>query len=88
MAHQPLGGQPVGVVRAQCRYPAANRRSDVSSWAVQKGILVVAKLCDKDFRSILSQRGPVRFLDPSPHIGFNIFDEENGQLTTNKAPWD
>lgn len=53
--------------------------------------LQLFKLREADFRSIedlLSQRGPVRFLDPSPHIGFDIFDEENDQLTADKAPWD
>ncbi|TGJ82897.1 hypothetical protein E0Z10_g5853 [Xylaria hypoxylon] len=121
MAHQPLGGRPVGVVRAHSDIPrpiddpiliATASRLDKStaqtalSWAVQKGIPVVPKsvqehhlrqnlqlfrLCDTDFRSIedlLSRRGAVRFLDPSPHIGFNIFDEENDQPTADKAPWD
>lgn len=31
--------------------------------------------------------GPVRFLDPSRHIGFDIFDEGNEQPTTDSAPW-
>ncbi|KAI0459648.1 aldo-keto reductase [Xylaria acuta] len=121
MAHQPLGGRPVGVVRAHADIPrpiddpmliaTASRLGKSTaqtalSWAVQKGIPVVPKsvqehhlrqnlqlfrLCDTDFRSIedlLSGRGPVRFLDPSPHIGFNIFDEENDQPTADKAPWD
>ena len=34
------------------------------------------------------KRGPVRFLDPSRHLGFDIFDEENDQPTANSAPWD
>ncbi|KAI1116130.1 aldo-keto reductase [Nemania sp. NC0429] len=121
MAHQPLGGRPVGVVRAHAEIPrpiddptlitTASRLGKSTaqialSWAVQKGIPVVPKsiqehhlsqnlqlfqLCDTDFRSIedlSSQRGPVRFLDPSPHIGFNIFDEENDQPTADRAPWD
>ncbi|TRX97655.1 hypothetical protein FHL15_001410 [Xylaria flabelliformis] len=121
MAHQPLGGRPVGVVRAHADIPrpiddpmliaTASRLGKSTaqtalSWAVQKGIPVVPKsvqehhlrqnlqlfrLCDTDFRSIedlLSQRGPIRFLDPSPHIGFDIFDEENDQPTADKAPWD
>ncbi|KAI1190696.1 hypothetical protein F5B17DRAFT_51600 [Nemania serpens] len=121
MAHQPLGGRPVGVVRAYADTPrpiddpiliatASRLRKSTSqialSWAVQKGIPVVPKsvqerhlrqnlqlfrLCDTDFQSIehlSSQRGPVRFLDPSPHIGFDIFDEENDQPTADKAPWE
>jgi alcohol dehydrogenase (NADP+) len=35
-----------------------------------------------------SKRGPIRFLDPSRHLGFNIFDEENDQPVANSAPWD
>jgi len=35
-----------------------------------------------------SERGPIRFLDPSRHLGFNIFDEENDQPVANSAPWD
>ncbi|KAI0206238.1 aldo-keto reductase [Astrocystis sublimbata] len=107
MAHQPLGGRPVGVVRAHTDTPRpVDDPTTALSWAVQKGIPVVPKsvqehhmrqnlqlfrLCDTDFQSIedmSSRRGPVRFLDPSPHIGFNIFDEENDQPTADKAPWD
>ena len=32
--------------------------------------------------------GAVRFLDPSRHLGFDIFDEENDQPVENSAPWD
>ncbi|TLD25050.1 hypothetical protein PspLS_05921 [Pyricularia sp. CBS 133598] len=32
--------------------------------------------------------GPVRFLDPSRHIGFDIFDEENDQPIADAARWD
>ncbi|KAI0863343.1 NADP-dependent oxidoreductase domain-containing protein [Xylaria cubensis] len=114
MAHQPLGGRPVGVVRAHADIPRpvddpmliATASRLALSWAVQKGIPIVPKsvqehhlrqnlqlfrLCDTDFRSIedlLSQRGPIRFLNPSSHIGFDIFDEENDQPTADKAPWD
>jgi hypothetical protein len=35
-----------------------------------------------------SERGPIRFLDPSRHLGFDIFDEENDQPVSNSAPWD
>ena len=34
------------------------------------------------------KQGPVRFLDPSSHLGFDIFDEETDQPTANSAPWD
>lgn len=34
------------------------------------------------------ERGPIRFLDPSRHLGFDIFDEENDQPVANSAPWD
>lgn len=54
--------------------------------------LLFFRLCDTDFRSIenlLSRGGPIGFLDPSPHTGFSIFDEENDQPTTaDEAPSD
>ncbi|KAK8085058.1 NADP-dependent oxidoreductase domain-containing protein [Apiospora hydei] len=36
----------------------------------------------------MTRSGALRFLDPKPHIGFDIFDEENDQPIDNKAPWD
>ncbi len=38
--------------------------------------------------SLTAQSGPFRFLDPSRHLGFDIFDEENDQPVANSAPWD
>ena len=32
--------------------------------------------------------GPIRFLDPSGHLGFNIFDEKEDQPVESRAPWD
>ncbi|MBE3047994.1 hypothetical protein IMZ48_36890 [Candidatus Bathyarchaeota archaeon] len=37
---------------------------------------------------VSADRGPIRFLDPSAHLGFDIFDEEQDQPTGNGAPWD
>ncbi|KAI1500931.1 aldo-keto reductase [Biscogniauxia marginata] len=121
MAHQPLGGRPVGVVRAHPDMPPPTEDSVIVqvatqlgkspaqvclSWAVQKGIPVIPKsvqevhmkhnlelfrLAEDNFRAIdeLSLTlGPIRFLNPLPHIGFDIFDEENDQPVDNKAPWD
>ncbi|KAI1356444.1 aldo-keto reductase [Xylaria sp. FL0043] len=118
MAHQPLGGRPVGVVRAHPDMPPPTEdpkildiasRSGMSpaqvclSWAVQRGIpvipksaqedhlkenLALGKLSDGDFDMVdkLSEfRGPIRFLDPKPHIGFDIFDEENDQPVEEEA---
>jgi hypothetical protein len=53
--------------------------------------LQLKRLPDDLFRAvdtISSQRGPIRFLDPSRHIGFDIFDEELDQPVANGAPWD
>lgn len=53
--------------------------------------LQLTRLSDEDFRTVdqlSSERGPVRFLDPSRHLGFDIFDEENDQPVANIAPWD
>ncbi|KAK4035335.1 NADP-dependent oxidoreductase domain-containing protein [Parachaetomium inaequale] len=121
MAHQPLGGRPVGVVRAHPDEPFPTddptiidiaNKSGISpaqvclAWAVQRGIPVVPKsvqeghmkenlqlrrLSDDAFEAvdgISTSRGPIRFLDPSRHLGFNIFDEENDQPVANGAPWD
>jgi diketogulonate reductase-like aldo/keto reductase len=35
-----------------------------------------------------ASQGPIRFLDPRQHLGFDIFDEENDQPVDNSAPWD
>ncbi|KAK7991738.1 hypothetical protein PG988_000532 [Apiospora saccharicola] len=121
MAHQPLGGRPVGVVRAHEGHPrpvednglleiaTKLNRSPAQvclSWAVQRGIPVVPKsvhesrlrenlnlfsLPEVDFQKVnqLSHKtGAIRFLNPKPHIGFDIFDEENDEPVDNKAPWD
>ncbi|KAL6700737.1 NADP-dependent oxidoreductase domain-containing protein [Trichoderma pleuroticola] len=120
MAHQPLGGRPVEVVRgsneplptADLKINKIAARCNMSSaqvclsWAVQKGIPAVPKsvqdshmeqnlhlkrLSDDDFRTVdrlSAQRGPVRFLDPSRHLGFDIFDEDNDQPVADSAPWD
>jgi alcohol dehydrogenase (NADP+) len=34
------------------------------------------------------KRGHIRFLDPSRHLGFDIFDEKNDQPVADEAPWD
>ncbi|OPB37160.1 Aldo/keto reductase [Trichoderma guizhouense] len=120
MAHQPLGGRPVEVVRGSNEpFPTADLKINEMaakykissaqvclSWAVQKGIPVVPKsvqvshmeqnlhlkrLSEDDFRTVdrlSTQRGPVRFLDPSRHLGFDIFDEDNDQPVADSAPWD
>ncbi|KAK8116002.1 aldo-keto reductase [Apiospora sp. TS-2023a] len=121
MAHQPLGGRPVGVVRAHEGHPRPVEDSEVLeiarklgrspaqvclSWAVQRGIPVVPKsvhesrlsenlnlfsLPEVDLQKVnkLSHKtGDIRFLDPKPHIGFDIFDEENDEPVDDKAPWD
>lgn len=51
----------------------------------------LTRLSDEDFRAVeqlSSKRGPVRYLDPSRHLGFDIFDEDNDQPVANSAPWD
>ncbi|KAL7791471.1 aldo-keto reductase [Trichoderma ceciliae] len=120
MAHQPLGGRPVEVVRGSDeQFPTADlkiieiaARREISpaqvclSWAVQRGLPVVPKsvqlvhmkqnlqltrLSGEDFHAVdqlSSERGPVRFLDPSRHLGFDIFDEENDEPAADSAPWD
>jgi hypothetical protein len=51
----------------------------------------LTRLSNDDFLAVdqlSSERGPVRFLDPSRHLGFDIFDEENDQPVANGASWD
>ncbi|AEO67579.1 uncharacterized protein THITE_2150738 [Thermothielavioides terrestris NRRL 8126] len=112
MAHQPLGGRPVPVVRAHSDEPFPTEDPTILrvaiecgmtpaqvclSWAVQRGIPVIPKsvqeehmkqnlqlkrLPDDAFRAvddITLKRRPIRFLDPSRHLGFDIFDEDNDQ---------
>lgn len=58
--------------------------------AHMKENLQLKKLPDGSFEameSISTRRGFIRFLDPTPHLGFNIFDEENDQPVANSAPW-
>jgi len=35
-----------------------------------------------------SKTGLFRYLDPSRHLGFDIFDEEADQPVSDGAPWD
>jgi alcohol dehydrogenase (NADP+) len=47
---------------------------------------------DKEDFDVISdlrkESGLVRFLDPSNHLGFDIFDENEDQPVDNSAPWD
>ncbi|KAJ2902782.1 putative alcohol dehydrogenase [Zalerion maritima] len=124
MAHSPLGGRPVGVVRANADIPFPNEDSTVKevasqsglspaqvclSWAVQKGIPVIPKsvklehmkdnlmegtkglgpeLLERVDKLAEARGGEVRFLNPGPHLGFDIFDEEMDQPIDSSAPWD
>ncbi|OTA99717.1 hypothetical protein M426DRAFT_67258 [Hypoxylon sp. CI-4A] len=121
MAHQPLGGRPVPLVRGNpdAPFPTEDQKIiDIASkcnmtpaqvclsWAVQRGIPVIPKsiseahmeqnlqlrrLPDNLFAVVdrlSSERGPLRFLDPRRHIGFDIFDEEKDQPVEDSAPWD
>ncbi|KAJ5094545.1 hypothetical protein N7456_010406 [Penicillium angulare] len=116
MAHQPLGGRPLDVVRGNPDRPLPTEDPEACklrafkgvclSWIVQRGIPAVPKsshalhmaqniqlkrLGEGDLFLIdrlSSQRGPARFLDPSRHLGFDIFDEESDQPVDNQAPWD
>lgn len=53
--------------------------------------LETKRLSDEHFRRIdrlFEEKGPLRFLDPSRHLGFDIFDEDEDQPTGDVAPWD
>ena len=38
--------------------------------------------------SLSKATGALRYLDPTGHIGFDIFDEVYDQPVSNSAPWD
>ncbi|XXG96482.1 hypothetical protein Hte_002765 [Hypoxylon texense] len=121
MAHQPLGGRPVPLVRGHPDQPFPTEDQKIMyiaskcsmtpaqvclSWAVQRGIAVVPKSVSEphmkqnlqlkrlpdDLFAVVDQlsaeRGPLRFLDPSRHIGFDIFDEEKDQPVESSPHWD
>jgi alcohol dehydrogenase (NADP+) len=52
--------------------------------------LQAKRLSEEQFQAVdsLSTQGPIRFLDPGRHLGFDIFDENEDQPTGNTAPWD
>lgn len=53
--------------------------------------LQLTRLSDELFEvveGLVAEKGPIRFLDPSRHICFDIFDEEEDQPAANSAPWD
>lgn len=53
--------------------------------------LQLKRLPEDSFRLmelLSSNHGPIRFLDPRWHLGFDIFDEEQDQPVSNSAPWD
>lgn len=112
MAHQPLGGRPIGPVKAETTIKPPLELEDIRdialrhsltpaqvclSWAVERGIPVVPKTVNQGrmkenielvrlSREVIDavdalegKYGATRFLDPSKHIGFDIFDEEQDQ---------
>ena len=53
--------------------------------------LQLKKLAESLFQvvdGLSAAKGHLRFLDPSHHLGFDIFDETEDQPTGNSAPWD
>lgn len=52
------------------------------------GIKPLPEAAFKIVDTLSESTGPIRFLNPSPHLAFDIFDEENDQPLISKAPWD
>lgn len=53
--------------------------------------LQAKRLSEEHFQivdGLSTAQGPIRFLDPGRHLGFDIFDENEDQPTGNTAPWD
>lgn len=84
-----------GVTPAQvCLSWAVQRGIPIVPKSVQRAHLEqnlhLTRLPDDLFKivdTVSSEKGPIRFLDPSRHTCFDIFDEENDQPVENKAPW-
>uniref|UniRef100_L7J3E5 Aldo-keto reductase n=1 Tax=Pyricularia oryzae (strain P131) TaxID=1143193 RepID=L7J3E5_PYRO1 len=67
--------------------PKSNQREHLrSNMQVRKLSVELFNLVDG--LAALRLGGPVRFLDPSRHVGFDIFDEENDQPIEDAAAWD
>ncbi|KAI1455838.1 aldo-keto reductase [Annulohypoxylon moriforme] len=91
MAHQPLGGRPVPLVRGNPDQPFPTEDQKIIDIASKCNMTPAQRLPDDMFVVVdhLSlERGPLRFLDPKRHIGFDIFDEEKDQPVDDSAPWD
>ena len=53
--------------------------------------LEVTALNEKDFEIInglAREAGPIRYLDPWGHVGFDVFDEVRDEPVADSAPWD
>ena len=53
--------------------------------------ITLARLNDEHFvvvDKLTEGRGTTRYLDPTAHIGFDIFNEERDEPLEDKAPWD
>lgn len=53
--------------------------------------LTLAQLSDEHFAAVdklTEGRGTSRYLVPTAHIGFDIFNEERDEPLGDKAPWD
>lgn len=53
--------------------------------------LTLAQLSDEHFAAVdklTEGRGTTRYLVPTAHIGFDIFNEERDEPLGDKAPWD
>ncbi|KKP01910.1 aldo-keto reductase [Trichoderma harzianum] len=88
MAHQPLGGRPVEVVRGSNEpFPTADLKARIRL-LILGGTKGNSSGPEIGADRLSSQRGSVRFLDPSRHLGFDIFDEDNDQPVADSAPWD
>ncbi|MCJ1436538.1 hypothetical protein MMC27_005917 [Xylographa pallens] len=51
----------------------------------------IVALNEKDLETINSlvrEAGPIRYLDPSAHVGFDVFDEDKDEPVADSAPWD
>ncbi|MCJ1316179.1 hypothetical protein MMC15_001499 [Xylographa vitiligo] len=121
VAHQPLGGRPLGIVSPNASRPGPLHNSQILkiasvsgrtpgqlalSWAIQRGTAVIPKtsnelrlaenlevtaLNEKDFEIInglAREAGPIRYLDPCGHVGFDVFDEVRDEPVADSAPWD
>ncbi|TVY92220.1 putative oxidoreductase [Lachnellula willkommii] len=91
MAHQPLGGKPIILSWAIQRGTSVVPKTVQTHRLAEN--LCLSALKDEHFQIVDTltdnmESGPLRYLNPEKHLGFDIFSEEADEPVGNVAPWD